>query len=429
MRARLVAAATILLAAIPAAEPLAATIHVPGDQSTIQAGLDAATAGDTVLVAAGTYAEHGLLMAAAVTLRGATGDPAGVVIDAGQMDRVLHVPALAGTVRVEALTLTLGVTVDNGGGLSVDGSTVEMTDCVVSACMADQGGGIHLSGSTATLLRCVLDVNTVTSYGGGLAAFNGATAQLVDCEVRCNGAYEGGGLFASEDSGLDCTSVAVANNEAVMCGGGIYATGGVVSLVQCDFIGNTCDTSRGGGVYVYSSSELCYPEIAECLFLGNGAGQGGAFAATHLVDATLTNCTLVENVSNLGAGIYCAFEGAHTEIVNCIVAFNTMGAAAYCGEWGDTGTIHAMCSDVFGNELGDWVDCLGGGLSDPSNFSEDPEFCGITGSGNRQLQSDSFCAPGNHPNGVACGLIGARDVGCDETAARASTWSAVKACY
>ena len=45
------------LAALPSR---AATVRVPSDQPTIQAGVDVATEGDTVLVAEGTYYERGI---------------------------------------------------------------------------------------------------------------------------------------------------------------------------------------------------------------------------------------------------------------------------------------------------------------------------------------------------------------------------------
>jgi hypothetical protein len=55
-----------------------------------------------------------------------------------------------------------------------------------------------------------------------------------------------------------------------------------------------------------------------------------------------------------------------------------------------------------------------------------PEFCSLMGVNyNYLLQSDSPCAPGNHPMDPDV-LIGAFEVGCGTVAAKESTWGAVK---
>jgi hypothetical protein len=68
---------TALLAGSAAAQT---TIRVPADQPTIQAGIDAAIPGDTVLVAPGTYVERISFLGKAITVQSETG-PAGTVID------------------------------------------------------------------------------------------------------------------------------------------------------------------------------------------------------------------------------------------------------------------------------------------------------------------------------------------------------------
>jgi hypothetical protein len=56
------------------------TIHVPADQPTIQAGINAAVSGDTVLVSAGTYYENINFNGKAITVTSASG-PGNTVID------------------------------------------------------------------------------------------------------------------------------------------------------------------------------------------------------------------------------------------------------------------------------------------------------------------------------------------------------------
>jgi hypothetical protein len=93
---------------------------------------------------------------------------------------------------------------------------------------------------------------------------------------------------------------------------------------------------------------------------------------------------------------------------NTIIAFNRFASAVNpCDD--PFPKPYLSCCDIYGNELGDWVDCIADQKNINGNFELDPSFCNMSLS-NYQLSSNSPCAPGQN----ACGnLIGALGVGCD----------------
>ncbi|MFB3907751.1 MAG: hypothetical protein ACE15D_05030 [Candidatus Eisenbacteria bacterium] len=80
----------------------------------------------------------------------------------------------------------------------------------------------------------------------------------------------------------------------------------------------------------------------------------------------------------------------------------TQARGWYCYE-----AASVQCCDSYGNSGGDGL-C---GIDLGGNFSADPLFCDAP-NGDYTLDWASPCLPGNHPDGVDCGLIGALDAAC-----------------
>src|SRR2546428_9154943 len=70
----------------------AATINVPAGQPTIQAAINAASNGDTVLVAPGTYYENINFMGKAITVTSA-GGPSVTTINGGDLNKSVVFPS------------------------------------------------------------------------------------------------------------------------------------------------------------------------------------------------------------------------------------------------------------------------------------------------------------------------------------------------
>jgi hypothetical protein len=251
-----------LLAVLPV-HALATTIRVPADQPTLQAGIDAAAAGDTVLAAPGTY----------------TG-PGNRDLDFGGKDLVLSSEQGAAATIIDCEEAGRGIHLHSGetSAAVIDGFTITHAKSLGND-RANWGGGIRCDDSAPTIVRCVLAENTAT-WGGGMAltSFSSTRPTVVECTITGNtGLSEGGGLLCD----------------------------GVVSeITDCAFSGNQGGNSGGAMVCYGAATQLT---LTRCTFSENTAGFGGAVWGREC-SVTLDDCILTENEAARGGGMHLVIE-------------------------------------------------------------------------------------------------------------------------
>jgi hypothetical protein len=429
----LFALSVLLLTSVGLARTWYITDDGTGDAPTIQAGLDSAAAGDTVLAACGTYYEHDIVMKSGVCLCSETGDPACATIDAQQQGRVIYCNDVNWNTTIEGFTLTGGSAVGGGGGggaiwcggasyphfinLLITDNEVSLNDEI-----SGYGGGLCLWGASARLTHVVFTGN-VARWGGGmhfLSDYQGKAAWFTDVTFSENSAQTGGGFHTWGGDSLSMADVDFVQNNATGSGGAMACLeiAAYWRMTGCSFMQNSADI--GGGIETSDSRGL----IEDCTFAGNSARIGGAFCNFHGWSPGLQGCTMSGNSAEFGSCVYIA-DGS-LDIANCILAYGTGGQAIdYYNA-----TVTCTCCDIYGNEGGDWAGPVAGQDGMDGNFSSCPAFCD-TSAGDFQLCDESPCLPGNHPYVYDCGLIGAWGQGCvcGPSAIEPMSWGAIKAMH
>jgi predicted outer membrane repeat protein len=329
-----------------------------GAAPTIQAAVDSASTGDTVLLANGTFSGEGnrdvVISGKSITVISISGNPETCVIDCEGSAAENH----RGFTIEEAVTIE-GITIENG--------------------YAPVGGAIYLLS---------LDFS----------------ADVTNCRFLGNYATEGGAICALMP--LD---------------------GGPTRISDCLFQSNSA--FRGGALHLYWHNSIDECQVTRCTFVENACDYGSVlYVREYAMDwgtARFTNCTMVGNEGN--SVLWVDMEGCEVVLDRTIIAFNACVRNAYGGFW----DYWCECTDIYGNDGGDWTGCLSDELGLRGNISEDPLFCGEE-SGDLTLDDMSPCAPAGSPTG--CDLIGAHPVGCAHAgvgphSGEPVTWGTIKAIY
>ncbi len=277
---------------------------------------------------------------------------------------------------------------------------------------------------------CVIDCHGLT-WGFRFVSGEGPGAVLEGVTVT-NGSTGSASAVQISASSPTLRNCIFSNNYSspppgVAGGGAMFIKGNILivtNIEDCKFIGNSSFGS--GGAAVISEASVSFDG---CEFYNNwsNAGNGGAIYTNISSWASFYHCTFAENSASPGGlGGAIGVSSSNILLDNTIIAFSAEGEAVYCM---GTYSVGVNCCDIYGNAGGDWVGCLSGLAGSNGNFETDPQFCGVAGSGNFYLQADSPCAPGNHPDGYGCGLIGAYAVNCGSVPVEQKSWGQIKALY
>ncbi len=449
---------SLILYLVAAAPLSAATLLVPSQYPTIQAGVNAANDGDTVIIAPGIYTGDGNwdieIFHKAITVQ--SSDPnnpdivAATIIDCNE---VLYYDDDGYPVRTphwgfmfgdnDANAVLDGITIINawseypyGGALICEHSAPKIRNCVIKDCTSpwDGGGGICCNEGYSigdflyiypTIINCTITNNTARN-GGGIYCTQ-SSPSIINCIISNNTAIKwgpnnnsgnGGGIYAEYGSSPIITNCVISGNSAGTSGGGIYSSttsgrSSAITLANCTINGNSAQ-SYGGGIY----SDRCNLTTTNCQIVGNTAIGGGGGIYSYGI-TNVINCTIAANAAGqpgqtppaigYGGGIYHSFQTQpELFLINSIV----WGNWDYVGMWYTDQMVLVRPMSDQRYPLDAAFNCIQGCYSpfvtficDPNdgNIDDNPEFVrdpNITDGdfGDLHLRKDSPCINAGLPN-------------------------------
>lgn len=339
-------------------------IHVPLQYTTIQAAINAASSGDTVLVSDGVYYENIRFMGKAITVgseyitNGDTSHISQTIIDGSQPSQADSSSVVYFVHGEDTGSIIQGFTIRGGNGTRMHYNTpIPYTNTL--------GGGIHISGSGAKVISNRITGNQVT----------GDTAS-------------GGGLFHTGDSlnWLVLRGNRIENNSSnseagLARGGGIASEGNIFcadNSIQFNECTNTERDAQGGGIWIAPkykgsntisiSDNIIHQNIVEARFLAAGGGITAIDCKADINGNTISaNTSTSQEYLACGGGI--AGQRIHSDSASLNLQGNEIDGNAIQGGYAWGGGIYAeainlslLSNGITGNVIHAFANAMGGGI-------------------------------------------------------------------
>jgi len=307
----------IIMVIMPVASH-AGVINVPGDKSTIQAGIDAAIPGDTVIVAEGTYFENISFKGKAITVASEfildqdTTHISATVLDGSQPANPDSASVVYFVSGEDTNSVLIGFTIRGGKG------TVDVQN------FGTAGGGILINDGGASIINNYVENNHVADssvLGGGIYAGENSDEVVVRGNRIAFNTLDGQYAFAGGLSVFETSEVIVSDNLFLgnTVNGDIFAIGGAVaveisqsvSFVRNNIVDNSVFASvgfavAGGAAFELTKSLLVSDNVFstnQCHSDGPNAWGGGIWTWNDTT-TTITGNTFQNNVVTGGTSAF-----------------------------------------------------------------------------------------------------------------------------
>lgn len=278
--------AALVLTVVGSTSISAQTVHHVHPGESIQAAIDAAENGDTILVSPGTYEENIDYQGKEIAILGSGWRKTFLEGDLSESTVIVRSGQSPAT-RIQGFTIRAAFFLGAGGGIHAQGASPSVVDCQIYGAYADQGGGGIFGDPIVD--RCAFLNNLAGPLGSG-GAIHGAPT-ITRCLFFGNGVLDG------------------------VEGGALAMTGG--SVTDSVFVNNSTSNTGGSAISVGLGKNAL---LDRCVIVANHSDCGCTVSGS----ARIVNCTIVGNTADVCFGSPVVIGGVcgATSIENSIVREN-----------------------------------------------------------------------------------------------------------